>query len=149
MTYFAPAVLALALAALSSGPVMAQSMATPGPTPNSWVNAVPGIGPMTATENVRNAQERLRAIGLYYGPIDGRLDAGTRTAIAAFQQRYGLPRTATLDRATFAWLMNSDTAVGYGSSAPPAETAPMASPGNPQAPIGAGGMTTGGAMMAR
>lgn len=149
MKSFATAALAVALAAGSIGTAGAQSMATPGPTPSSWGSAVPGIGPMTATENVREAQQQLTALGLYRGPIDGRMDLSTRAAIIAFQQRSGLPRTETLDRTTFAWLMNSNAGVGYGSSVPPAGAAPITSPGNPQATMGAGGNTTGGQMMAR
>lgn len=45
--------------------------------------------------------------------------------------------------------MNSTPTVGYGGSTPPAGTAPLTSPGNPQAPMTAGGNTTGGQMMAR
>jgi hypothetical protein len=38
---------------------------------------------------------------------------------------------------------------GYGSSTPPVTNAPMTSPGNPAPALGAGGITTGGQMMAR
>jgi len=38
---------------------------------------------------------------------------------------------------------------GYGSSTPPVTNAPMTSPGNPVPALGAGGITTGGQMMAR
>jgi hypothetical protein len=91
MKYFPTAVLALALAIGLAGAAGAQSMATPGPTPSSWPNAVPGpIGPA---------------------------------------QPYIIE--------------------GYGSSAPPVTNAPMTSPGNPVPALGAGGITTGGQMMAR
>lgn len=96
--YSLTAALALALATGFSGAAGAQSFATPGPTPNSWQNAVPGpVGPYR-----RNAAQP----ETYYTP-------------------------------------------GYGSSTPPAEDAPITSPGNPQAPLGAGGISTGGQMMAR
>ena len=149
MKYLATAVLACTLTAALAGTAGAQGMAISGPTPSLWRDALPGIGPMTATQNIRKAQEQLRVLGMYYGPIDGSLNPGTRAAIASFQQRYGLPRTSTLDRATFAWLMNSESAVGYGSSTPPASNRPLASPDNPQAPLGAGGITTGGQYFAR
>ena len=148
MKHSATAALALALCAGLAGAAGAQSMATPGPTPNSWQNALPGPAPIIANESVREAQQQLQALGLYRGPIDGRMDRNTRMAIAAFQQRNGLPRTETLDRTTLAWLVNS-TATGYGSSTPPAANAPLSSPGNPQATLGAGGITTGGHYMAR
>jgi peptidoglycan hydrolase-like protein with peptidoglycan-binding domain len=149
MKYLATAALAVTLAAALAGTAGAQGMATGGPTPSSWRDAVPGIGPMTATENISKAQEQLRALGMYYGPIDGRLNPGTRAALASFQQRYGLPRTGTLDRTTFAWLENSNAPVGYGSSAAPVGNRPLVSPNNPQAPLGAGGITTGGQYFAR
>ena len=149
MKYLATALLAGTLAAALVGTAGAQGMATGGPTPSSWRDAVPGIGPMTATENLRKSQEQLRALGLYNGPINGRLDQGTRVALTAFQERYGLPRTGTLDGATFAWLMNSNAPVGYGSSAPPRMDRPLTSPDNPQAVLGAGGITTGGQYFSR
>jgi hypothetical protein len=91
MKYFRTAMLAIALASGLAGAASAQSMATPGPTPSSWPNAVPGpIGPA---------------------------------------QPYVIE--------------------GYGSSAPPVMNAPLTSPGNPVPALGAGGITTGGQMMAR
>ena len=91
MKYLPTAVLALAFAIGLAGAAGAQLMATPGPTPSSWPNAVPG-------------------------PI-GR------------SQPYVIE--------------------GYGSSTPPATNARMTSPGNPVPALGAGGITTGGQMMAR
>lgn len=38
---------------------------------------------------------------------------------------------------------------GYGSSMPPIADAPLTSPDNPQAPLGAGGFATGGQYFAR
>ena len=149
MKYLATAVLACTLTAALAGTAGAQGWATAGPTPSSWREAVPGIGPMTAMENISKAQEQLRSLGLYSGPINGRLDQGTRGALTAFQERYGLPRTGTLDRATFAWLTNSDGPVGYGSSTPPGMNRALTSPDNPQAPLGAGGIATGGQYFAR
>jgi peptidoglycan hydrolase-like protein with peptidoglycan-binding domain len=149
MKYLATAALAVTMAAALAGTAGAQGMATGGPTPSSWRDAVPGIGPMTATENIRKSQEQLRTLGLYSGPIDGRLNQGTRAALTAFQERYGLPRTGTLDQTTFAWLANSNAPVGYGSSTPPAINRPLTSPDNPQAVLGAGGITTGGQYFSR
>lgn len=91
MRHLTRAMLALALTAGLAEAAVAQSMATPGPTPDSWLNAVPGpVGPT---------------------------------------RRY--------------------TIEGYGSSAPPSDNRRMISPDNPQAPLGAGGFTTGGQYYAR
>ena len=149
MKYLATAMLACTLTAALAGTAGAQGWATAGPTPSSWRDAVPGIGPMTAMQNINKAQEQLRALGLYSGPINGRLDQGTRGALTAFQERYGLPRTGTLDRTTFAWLTNSNAPVGYGSSTPPAMNRTLTSPDSTQAPLGAGGINTGGQYFAR
>ena len=150
MKYSATAALALAFAIGLAGAAEAQSWATGGPTPTDWRNALPGTAPVAATASVREAQQQLSTLGLYRGPIDGRMDPNTRAAITAFQQRNGLPRTDTLDRTTFAWLMNSNSTVGYGSSAPPLGNGPMTSPDNPQvSPLGAGGISTGGQFFAR
>ena len=98
MKYPLTTALALALATGFSAAAGAQSFATPGPTPNSWQNALPGpVGPYR-----RNAAPS----EMYYTP-------------------------------------------GYGSSMPPASDAPLTSPDNPQAPLGAGGISTGGQMFAR
>lgn len=93
MKYAATATIAFVFATALAATAGAQSLATPGPTPSSWGRAVPGIGPMTLTENVRDAQQQLRTLGFYHGPLDGRLDANTRAAIAAFQQRNGPTRS--------------------------------------------------------
>jgi peptidoglycan hydrolase-like protein with peptidoglycan-binding domain len=87
---------------------------------------------------VKEAQERLKAEGLYKGRIDGILGPQTRYAIALFQRQNGLRQTATLDRATRDRL-TGNRAVGIGSSTPqtgatmPPAGAPMPSnTGNPK-----------------
>jgi peptidoglycan hydrolase-like protein with peptidoglycan-binding domain len=42
---------------------------------------------------VRETQQALEKKGLYSGKIDGRLDAATMHAIAAFQKQHGLQRS--------------------------------------------------------
>lgn len=51
-------------------------------------------------EEVARAQRALRAQEAYLGPIDGRLTAETRVAVARFQRRAGLEVTGTLDAPT-------------------------------------------------
>jgi peptidoglycan hydrolase-like protein with peptidoglycan-binding domain len=51
-------------------------------------------------DTVRQAQQQLKAEGFYSGSLDGLLGKQTRDALAAYQQKKGLPQTATLDRAT-------------------------------------------------
>lgn len=95
MTHTRTAILALALACGLGGTASAQSMATPGPAPDSWLNAVPGP--------------------------TGRSGFGLEPYHGA----------------------------GSGSSTPPTMNAPLTSPDNPQAPLGAGGISTGGQYFAR
>lgn len=89
------------------------------------------------SEQIRYAQERLAAIGLYNGPADGLMDPDTRAALAKFQQQHGLKRTSDLDRDTYDRLTSQ--AIGSGSGMP--ANAPAS--GTPQpsgaAPTGAGG----------
>ena len=65
---------------------------------------------------VRQAQQQLKAQGLYHGPIDGVLSADTKTAISQFQQKNGLAQTAMLDQPT----LNHLIAPGSGSTMQPA-----------------------------
>src|SRR6266446_1831971 len=94
--------------------------------------------PNNANEQVRMAQQRLRAGGLYNGPVDGVMDPDTRAALARFQQQNGLQQTQSLDQQTLARLMNQPA--GSELSAPAAApAAPSGSSGNATAPAGAGG----------
>jgi hypothetical protein len=51
-------------------------------------------------DTVKQIQSSLRGQGLYGGPIDGIMGRETEQAIAAYQQKQGLPRTAVLDART-------------------------------------------------
>jgi hypothetical protein len=95
--------------------------------------------PITQTQNlspdqVKQAQQKLQAAGLYNGPTDGMMDPDTRAALARFQQQNGLRSTQSLDQQTLARLNAKQTTTGSGASAPTGNQAPPAS---------AGGNTTG------
>lgn len=84
----------------------------------------------TSKNDVRQAQEQLKDQGLYRGAIDGILGPQTKQALQQFQQKSGLPVTATLDQHTMDKLLGKP-AVGMGSSTPPGAgqgTQPMANP---------------------
>ena len=49
-------------------------------------------------------QRSLAQQGYYYGPIDGILGPGTRSAIQRYQIDHGLAVTATIDEQTLATL---------------------------------------------
>src|SRR6266851_6868739 len=90
--------------------------------------------PNNANEQVRTAQQQLRAGGLYNGPVDGVMDPDTRAAIVRFQMQNGLQRTESLDQETLARLTSSPPS-GLQPGAPaPAPTAPSGSSGSAPAP---------------
>ena len=73
---------------------------------------------VNASKNeVRQAQEQLRDQGLYRGRIDGVLGPETKQALQHFQQKNGLPATATLDQQTMDKLLGN-SGVAQGSSMP-------------------------------
>jgi peptidoglycan hydrolase-like protein with peptidoglycan-binding domain len=94
----------------AAAPSMASGTAASGTAPNG-------------NEQVRMAQQRLHAAGIYNGPEDGIMDPDTRAAIARYQQQQGLRRSESLDPETLAALEGRQT-TGYGSATPPATAAP-------------------------
>ena len=75
------------------------------------------IGSVSADDNVRAAQARLKTDGFYFGETNGTLDADTSAAISRYQIRNGLQITGQLD---------ADTAKALGVAASSASTAPNA-----------------------
>jgi peptidoglycan hydrolase-like protein with peptidoglycan-binding domain len=67
------------------------------------------------SSEIKRAQEHLRDQGLYHGRIDGALGRETKQALQQFQQKNGLPVTATLDQQT----MDKLSGAGLGSSMAP------------------------------
>ena len=49
----------------------------------------------------RRLQNLLKANGVYGGPINGELNAATRTAVKSFQKKAGLPQTGEPDQNLF------------------------------------------------
>jgi peptidoglycan hydrolase-like protein with peptidoglycan-binding domain len=57
--------------------------------------------PQTLTkDNLKQVQERLKAEGVYAGPLDGELNAQTAAALRQYQQKQGLPVSGAADEAT-------------------------------------------------
>lgn len=88
-----------------------------------------GASASLSRREIAQAQRQMRSDGIYSGPIDGIMGARTRAAIADFQLRDGLPRTATLDERTRARLGSRNATSGAGSSAIP--TVLRGTPANP------------------
>ncbi|HYM72644.1 MAG TPA: peptidoglycan-binding protein [Stellaceae bacterium] len=55
---------------------------------------------------IQQAQQQLKAQGLYNGQIDGIFGPETEQALSKFQQQNGLPQTADLDQQTLDRLMS-------------------------------------------
>ena len=72
---------------------------------------------------VRQAQQKLRQDDLYRGRIDGLVGPETQQALQRYQQKNGLPVTATLDQGTLNSLLGVDA--GQGSSMPPNSSSEM------------------------
>jgi peptidoglycan hydrolase-like protein with peptidoglycan-binding domain len=112
----------LALATLGlAGMAHAQSTTpnaqlTPSVQPPSSMTAPPASTAPASPSTVRQAQQQLKAQGLYQGPIDGVLSTDTKTAISKFQQKNGLVQTAMLDQQTIDHLIPP----GSGSTMQPA-----------------------------
>jgi len=86
-----------------------------------------------STTDIEAAQQQLKAQGLYKGAIDGELGPETKTALAHFQRRSGLPETATLDQQTRNLLMGHAT-TGSGSTNAPVPTNDSAGSGSTTTP---------------
>jgi len=61
-------------------------------------------GNLLPDQVIANVQRTLQQLGYYGGGISGALSGATRSAIAAYQQDYGLEVTAVVDAATVAAL---------------------------------------------
>ncbi len=86
--------------------------------PNAAGATPPGDATASVSpSDIRQAQQKLRQDHLYRGRIDGLLGPQTQQALQQYQQKNGLPVTATLDQATMSSLLGADT--GQGSSMPP------------------------------
>lgn len=59
-------------------------------------------------EEIRHIQQRLCSLGIYQGSIDGVFGAATRTAVATFQQRQGLPFDGVVGPRTWRRLFTAD-----------------------------------------
>jgi peptidoglycan hydrolase-like protein with peptidoglycan-binding domain len=54
--------------------------------------------------NLKLVQERLKAEGVYAGPVDGEMSAQTEAALRAYQEKQGLPVSGAADETTLKQL---------------------------------------------
>lgn len=75
-----------------------------------------------STDFVRQAQERLKVLGFYDGPVNGDFGPYTQAALAQFQLANVLPASGSLDAETsFALGIARDASAAGGETAAPAE----------------------------
>ena len=79
--------------------------------------AIGGPVANAAGDEVRQAQQQLKNLGLYHGAVDGILGPDTERALQAFQRAMGLAVTATLDPQTMTELVSA-RAVNQSASPP-------------------------------
>lgn len=73
-----------------------------------------------STEFVKQAQERLKVLGFYDGPINGDFGPNTQAALAQFQLANVLPASGSLDAETSLALgIARDASAASGSTAQP------------------------------
>jgi peptidoglycan hydrolase-like protein with peptidoglycan-binding domain len=77
---------------------------------------------------VREVQGKLHAMAGYAGPIDGKWDAASQTALRNFQQARGLQSTGTMNEATAVMMGLDPASLIAGAAAPPPADAAAAPP---------------------
>jgi peptidoglycan hydrolase-like protein with peptidoglycan-binding domain len=76
-----------------------------------------------STDFVKQAQERLKALGFYEGPINGDFGPYTQAALAQFQLANVLPASGQLDAETSLALgVSRDASAAGGESAAPEDS---------------------------
>jgi len=120
--------------AAPTNPAMAPRATTPAPQASTQLPA--GTSDFwsrnISQDEVRQAQQQLKAQGLYNGPIDGMAGPEMQRALTRYQQQNGLRRTATLDEQTMGRL-GGGMSPPAGVTAPPAAASPMAGATTPLA----------------
>ena len=117
------AVLALGIAGSGVGHAAEPSSSSPNTqTPRSTTMPPQSTQSETAVpeSQVKQAQQQLKAAGLYKGAVDGKMGTDTEQAIEQFQQKHGLLATGTLDEETMAALQGNTGRAGSSSTLTPA-----------------------------
>jgi peptidoglycan hydrolase-like protein with peptidoglycan-binding domain len=110
---------------LGAAPANQADMQQPAGSSGFWSRNI-------SQDEVKQAQQQLKAQGLYKGPIDGMAGPEMQRALARYQQQNGLRQTATLDEQTMGRL-GGGMSPPAGVTAPPAGSSPTASATTPPA----------------
>ena len=114
-----------AMAPRAAAPASQASMQGSAGANNFWSRNI-------SQDEVRQAQQQLKAQGLYNGPIDGMAGPEMQRALARYQQQNGLRQTATLDEQTMGRL-GGGMSPAAGVTAPPAGSNPTVGATTPPA----------------
>ena len=71
---------------------------------------------LLSKDNIQLLQERLKAEGVYAGPVDGVLNPQTEAALRQYQEKQGLPVSGAADEATLRRLQIRITPGGAGGN---------------------------------
>ena len=64
----------------------------------------PAQGTIITKDNLKLIQERLKAEGVYTGPVNGEMNAQTEAALRAYQEKQGIAVSGAADEATLKQL---------------------------------------------
>ena len=62
---------------------------------------------LISKDNLKLVQERLKAEGVYAGPVDGELNAQTEAVLRQYQEKRGIPVSGAVDEETLRQLQIS------------------------------------------
>ena len=101
----------------SIGPATWNLLFNTGSTPNiSYSRPLSYKSPIMKGEDVKHVQRRLRALGFYFGNIDGSFGPSCDAAVRAFQKANGLSVDGSVGPATWNALFGNDS-IGDGGTA--------------------------------
>lgn len=98
-----------------------------------------------SNDEVDRAQQELKTLGFYKGPVDGLMGPQTRQAIAAYQRRNGLSVTSKLDHDTMQRLssVTNSGSTGSTSSGSAGSTSATGAGSSPSAAVNMSGHPNG------
>jgi len=107
-----PAIEPVEVASTTQQPVVSTPAATPGPATSQPMPAevqtpAPEQQASIGNEDVARMQEKLKAMGLFNGTVDGYYGPRTADAIRAFEERAGMPRTGAISPAVLEAVENA------------------------------------------
>lgn len=101
----------------------AKALVTPAPTAKPTATPAGSLKLGSQGQDVRNVQQKLKALGFYKGNVDGDFGEATEKAVKAFQKQYGLTVDGKVGSATMAKLASAKATQKPTASPTPRATA--------------------------